>query len=101
MHGEDIIEELLDLSMEFQPESLWWTSTQQAEEKRDIEGGEQRPCVGPSIKKRVRSLGIPFQSRGEGGLEEQIERCAKVWPVGGEIDAFPGQIVCPCKRDVG
>ena len=49
----------------------------------DIESGEQGPRVGPSLQRRVRSLGIPFSQRWEGGFKEQIERCAKAWLVDG------------------
>ena len=38
--SKNIVEELLGLDMEPKPESRWWTSTHQAEEK-NIESGEK------------------------------------------------------------
>ena len=37
----DITEELLNLDMEPKPESLWWTSTHQAEEKKKLSVGNK------------------------------------------------------------
>ena len=52
------------------PESLWWTSTHQARGEKHVESREEGPRVGPSLRRRVRSLGIPFPSRWEG-----VTRC--------------------------
>ena len=62
----DIIAELLELDMEPKTESLRWTSTHHGEEKKTSRVGNRGPRVGPSLQRRVRSLGIPFPSRAEG-----------------------------------
>ena len=47
----DIIEELLDLDMERNPESLWWTSTFQDENMRTLRvGSETEPWIFPCAK---------------------------------------------------
>ena len=74
--------------MEPKPESLWWTSTHQTEEKK-VECGEH----GPPIKDVFEVSGYRFHCDGKGGFKEQIERCAKAWPVGGETDTSTGQRV--------
>ena len=38
---KDIIEDLLDVDMEPQPESLWWTSTHKHEEMRTLSVGNR------------------------------------------------------------
>ena len=88
----DIIVELLDLDMEPRPESLWWTSTHQAEEKMTLSVGYK----GLAWPKTCSSPGLPFAPRWA-----QIERCAKVWAVGGGTGTPVGQRVYPCKRNVG
>ena len=70
----DIIEELLDLDIK--PESLWWTSTYQAEDRVKLK----------VLSRSVWSLGVPLPSLE--APEELMECCAKVWATGGETAIF-------------
>ena len=58
----DIIADLLGLDTEPKPESLWWTSTCQAQEKATLKVGYKGLAWDLSFKRRARRLGIPFPS---------------------------------------
>ena len=89
----DIIEELLDLDMEPKPESLWWTSTHQAEVKQYIESVGTEATSGTFfLKTCFKSCDTVSIAMGR-CVWVQTERCAKAWPVGGEMDTFTRQRV--------
>ena len=90
----DVIEELMDIDMERKLESLWWTSTHQAEERKKRGLWSRGVAHGTSLFKGYRC------QRERKGLKVQTGHNAKAWPVGGETDASIGRRVCPCKQYV-
>ena len=57
----DVIEELMDLDMEPKPESLWWTSSYEEEEKLTLEVSGRRTVRSLLFKDFFCHIGILFQ----------------------------------------
>ena len=93
---KDIIEELLDLDREPKPESLWWTSTCQAE--------ENTPKVGTGgftwdlpFKEVFEVLGYRFHRGGKWSQAADRTLCKGI---GGEMDTSTDQRAYPLTRIV-
>ena len=74
----DVIEELLDLDMEPKPESLWWTSTYEEEEKLTLQVRERGKNGIYLSSKSSMYWGIDSIVRGK--VHKELKRpCAKEW----------------------
>ena len=77
----DIIEELLNLDMEPKPESLWWTSSYEEEDKLTLQvGGGGKDWELP-FREVFEVLGYRFQRDGKGtqGVEKTLRKGMGSW----------------------
>ena len=77
----DIIEELLNLDMEPKPESLWWTSSYEEEDKLTFQvGGGGKDWELP-FREVFEVLGYRFQRDGKGtqGVEKTLRKGMGSW----------------------
>ena len=77
----DIIEELLDLDMERNPESLWWTSTFQDENMRTLRVGVRDRAWDLLLCEVFDVLGYRFHRNGKGfqGVERSMCKALRSW----------------------
>ena len=68
----DIIADLPDLDMEPEPESLWWTSTHQAEEKATLKVEDRALAWDLPFKDLFEVLGYRFHRDGKEGADRML-----------------------------
>ena len=91
----DIIEELLDLDIEPEPESLWWTCTYKKEEKAMLKVGSRENTWDTPFREVVDVLGYRYHRDGKGfrGAERTM---FKDLGVGGGTNSYTARRRYPC-----